>query len=250
MRSFDFELLLFILTVLTGLFFLWQKATKSKSKFVENIGSFFPILLFVFVLRGFVVEPFRIPSGSMKPTLLDGEFILVNKFIYGIRLPVIHTKIIHVGALKRGDLLVFRYPNNPSIPFIKRVIGLPGDTIRYEEKVLYINEKPMEKQFIGDDVDKEGTGDLWQVKRYQEDLLDAKPHAIFLQPIPGRSQTTITVPAGHYFVMGDNRDNSEDSRVWGFVPEENIIGKAFFVWLSWDNASSDFRFARMFKRAL
>jgi len=248
-KSFDFELLLFVLTAATGVCWAWHALSKRRIAFIETLGSFFFILLFVFLLRGFLVEPFRIPSGSMKPTFLDGDFILVNKFIYGIRLPVVHTKVLNITEPKRGDVLVFRYPEDPSIPFIKRVIGVPGDKISYENKTLYINGQAMAKQFLGDDVDKDSATDLWSVKRYEEDLLGAKPHAIFLRPGEGRSQEPIEVPAGHYFVMGDNRDNSEDSRKWGFVPEANIMGKAFFIWLSWDSLTSDFRFSRMFKPA-
>ncbi|MBF8639067.1 signal peptidase I [Pseudomonas luteola] len=207
---------------------------------VEYGKSFFPVLAIVLVLRSFLVEPFQIPSGSMKPTLEVGDFILVNKFAYGIRLPVIDTKIIPVGDPQRGDVMVFRYPSDPSVNYIKRVVGLPGDTIRYTpEKQLFVNGQLVSKQLIGEE-----PGSLGSAKLYKEKLGDVE-HVIREEMtrynLPADSQWVI--PAGHYFMMGDNRDNSNDSRYWsdpgiphellGMVPDKNIVGKAFAVWMSW-----------------
>ncbi|TKD37286.1 signal peptidase I [Azotobacter chroococcum] len=206
---------------------------------VEYGKSFFPVLAIVLVLRSFLVEPFQIPSGSMKPTLEVGDFILVNKFAYGIRLPVLDTKVIEVGEPQRGDVMVFRYPSDPSINYIKRVVGLPGDHIRYgSDKRLFVNGAPVAEQLLG-----KASGVLGSAVLYKEQLGDVE-HLI-------RKETRRhaeplrewVVPEGHYFMMGDNRDNSNDSRYWndpqlademqGMVPDENIVGKAFAVWMSW-----------------
>lgn len=207
---------------------------------VEYGKSFFPVLFIVLVLRSFLVEPFQIPSGSMKPTLEVGDFILVNKFAYGIRLPVLDTKVIPVGDPQRGDVMVFRYPSDPNINYIKRVIGVPGDTIRYtSDKRLYINDQAVAESLVGEE-----PGSLGSVTLYQEKL-GAVEHMIRKEMTrfriePGKQWK---VPADHYFMMGDNRDNSNDSRYWndpkipkdllGMVPDRNIVGKAFAVWMSW-----------------
>jgi signal peptidase I len=209
---------------------------------VEYSRSFFPVIFIVLVLRSFLAEPFRIPSGSMMPTLLVGDFILVNKFSYGIRLPVLNKKIIDLGSPKRGDPVVFRYPKQPSVDYIKRVIGLPGDTIYYHNKTLYINGKEMEQTPVGR---YEGIGSgkrMTGAVKVMENL-DGVEHAILVVPrapdLPMGCQVLkygpITIPAGHYFVMGDNRDNSNDSRCWGLVPDKNLIGKAFGIWMNWDS---------------
>jgi signal peptidase I len=206
---------------------------------VEYGKSFFPVLAIVLVLRSFLVEPFQIPSGSMKPTLEVGDFILVNKFAYGIRLPVLDTKVIEVGEPQRGDVMVFRYPSDPSINYIKRVVGLPGDHIRYgSDKRLFVNGAPVAEQLLG-----KASGVLGSAVLYKEQLGDVE-HLIRKETRrhaePSREWV---VPEGHYFMMGDNRDNSNDSRYWndpqlademqGMVPDENIVGKAFAVWMSW-----------------
>lgn len=216
----------------------------TEPKLVEYARSFFPILLVVCVLRSFVAEPFRIPSGSMKPTLLEGDFILVNKFKYGIRLPLLGTKIIKVSEPKQGDILVFRFPKDPSIDFIKRVIGVPGDKIKYENKTLYINGKAIEQESLGQAYDTDPRGLTYKVKHLKENL-DSRPHSIYVHEGDGTTMEEMTVPKGMYFVMGDNRDSSEDSRRWGFVPEELILGKAFFIWMSWDGLAKDLRWQRM-----
>ena len=184
----------------------------------------------------------------MKPTLLEGDFILVNKFTYGIRLPITGTKIVALGEPKRGDILIFRFPKDTSVDFIKRVIGVPGDTIRYDNKTIYLNDKPLPQTYLGTNIDRDQSGQRHQVKWFDEKI-DDKTHAIYLHPEQGRDMQEITVPPGHYFVMGDNRDNSEDGRVWGFVPEDLILGKAFLIWMSWDQADKDVRWHRIGKSA-
>jgi signal peptidase I len=207
---------------------------------VEYGKSFFPVLFIVLVLRSFLVEPFQIPSGSMKPTLDVGDFILVNKFSYGIRLPVLDQKIIEIGDPQRGDVMVFRYPSDPSVNYIKRVVGLPGDHVRYtSDKRLFVNGELVAKKLIGSEPGTLGSAELY------EEQLGAVEHQIRQEMSRYRAppDNEWTVPAGHYFMMGDNRDNSNDSRYWddpnipkaelGMVPDKNIVGKAFAVWMSW-----------------
>jgi len=198
---------------------------------VEYAKSFFPIILAVLLLRSFVVEPFRIPSGSMLPTLLVGDFILVNKYAYGLRLPVLNTRVVDIGSPQRGDVAVFRYPRDPSIDYIKRVVGLPGDRIGYYGKRLYVNGEAVTLTADGGDADVRCGPDNAPADRLLEQLGAAR-HAILVCGRQGSFEGEFTVPAGHYFVMGDNRDNSNDSRYWGAVPEENMVGKAFMIWLN------------------
>ncbi|PZP26616.1 MULTISPECIES: signal peptidase I [Pseudomonas] len=207
---------------------------------VEYGKSFFPVLAIVLVLRSFLVEPFQIPSGSMKPTLEVGDFILVNKFAYGIRLPVLDSKVIEVGDPQRGDVMVFRYPSDPNVNYIKRVVGLPGDKVRYTtDKHLFVNDQPVAEQLIGEEPGTLGSAVLYKEQLGEAEHLIRKEMSRY-RAEPGREWT---VPGGHYFMMGDNRDNSNDSRYWndpkipkdvlGMVPDRNIVGKAFAVWLSW-----------------
>ena len=221
-----------------------KEKTLKEPVIVEYARSLFPVILIVLLLRSFVVEPFRIPSGSMMPTLLVGDFILVNKSAYGIRLPVVDTKIIDVGEPDRGDVMVFRYPQNPSIDYIKRVIGLPGDRIAYYKKQLFINGDPIAQEgnqsYAG-----EGSGvSMSGAKLRTEKLLDVM-HDILIDESKGTLEGEFVVPDGQYFVMGDNRDNSNDSRYWGFVPEENLVGKAFMVWMNWDSKASGIAWDRL-----
>jgi signal peptidase I len=214
-------------------------------------AGLFPVILVVFVLRSFLFEPFKIPSGSMIPTLHVGDLILVNKFHYGVRLPVLHTKILSNHSPERGDVMVFRYPPQPTLDYIKRVVGVPGDEVAYLNKQLFVNGEPVLKAPMPDFYDSgsmryaQQFGEQLGAKRYQT-LNDADRPAF----IPGTTDfpfkdqcrytvegVTCTVPPGHYFLMGDNRDNSLDSRYWGFVPEANIVGKAFFVWMNFGNLS-------------
>jgi signal peptidase I len=203
---------------------------------VEYARSFFPVLLIVLLFRSFLAEPFRIPSGSMMPTLLVGDFILVNKFAYGIRLPVLDKKIIDIGEPERGDVVVFRYPKNPAEDYIKRVIGKPGDEVSYRNKVLYVNGKEMPQLNRGpyDGSDRESRALVSRNAEALSENLETVDHRIIA--VPGENvgaDFTLQVPAGHYFVMGDNRDRSADSRSWGFVPEQNLVGKAFVIWMAW-----------------
>ncbi|CAE6813586.1 Signal peptidase I [Paraburkholderia aspalathi] len=216
---------------------------------LEYSASFFPVILVVFVVRSFVVEPFKIPSGSMVPTLLVGDFILVNKFDYGIRLPITNTKITEGRPLERGDVVVFRYPKDESVDYIKRVIGLPGDTVAYQDKQLTINGKPVPETPLPDYLDEERLG---YAKQFEENL-DGRKNAILNNPAvppfivgaedyPYRDNCTYNargvickVPPGNYFMMGDNRDNSADSRYWGFAPDKNIVGRAFFIWMNFSD---------------
>ncbi|SDF56016.1 MULTISPECIES: signal peptidase I [unclassified Duganella] len=218
---------------------------------VEYSGSFFPVIALVFFLRSFLYEPFKIPSSSMVPTLLVGDLILVNKFTYGIRLPVINKKIIQINDPQRGDVMVFKYPKDMSQDYIKRVIGVPGDKITYENKRLTVNGVEVKYTAMEDYLNDER---LVYNKQFQENLSgvshrilndDSKPTygRDAVEAFPGRDENctyryegfTCTVPAGNYFMMGDNRDNSADSRYWGFVPDRNIVGKAFFVWMNFSS---------------
>ena len=205
---------------------------------VEYARAFFPVILVVFLIRSFLAEPFRIPSGSMLPSLHIGDFILVNKFSYGIRLPVANAKLVDLGMPRRGEVAVFRFPSDPSINYIKRVVGVPGDHVVYKDKQLTINGVPMKQEDARAYAlfqTETGTGML--VRRIED--LDGARHDILLSDRPDHSPDTFTVPPGQYFVMGDNRDQSNDSRYWGFVPEENLVGRAFLIWFSWDAISSE-----------
>ncbi len=261
MANINFSLILVIIVVVTGAIWILDKCilapkrrrsvnrhnaeteidpeiiTKlSKSNgFIEFCVTVFPVLLVVFIVRSFIFEPFQIPSGSMIPTLKVGDFILVNKFNYGLRLPVTNTKFLAVGEPKRGDVIVFRFPKNHSVNYIKRVIGLPGDNIRYRDKVLTVNGVTVKTDFIGfmqDSYDpKEERAPVYKLSNQS-----VGKHHFQIHTYPGKNQadpTQWTVPKGMYFVMGDNRDKSYDSRFWGFVPESDIIGKAIYVWMNW-----------------
>jgi signal peptidase I len=212
--------------------------------YVEYSKSFFPVLLIVLVLRSFVAEPFRIPSGSMMPTLLIGDFILVNKFAYGLRLPVVNTEIFNVGGPERGDVVVFRFPGNPSADYIKRIVGLPGDRIGYFDKQLYVNGTPVKQISLGT-YEGFGTGSVMTGANLLKEELDGAAHEILVRPERVNIEGEYIVPERQYFVLGDNRDNSNDSRFWGFVPRENLVGKAFFIWMNWDWEAGEINFSRI-----
>ncbi len=232
----DFSLFLVLLVLLCGVVWALGAAFKKTDSWpVEYAKSFFPLLLLVLVLRSFIFEPFRIPSGSMKPTLLVGDFILVNKFAYGVRLPVIHKKILDLGEPERGDVAVFRFPRNPKLDYIKRIVGVPGDRVQYRDKKLIINGVEAAQTLIGDYDDPDGNFGS-QIVEFTEQLGDLE-HNMLITANRRNLDIDLTVPEGTYFAVGDNRDNSEDSRYWGTVPEENLVGKAFLVWMhfNWDN---------------
>ncbi len=234
----DFALILVVATALSGLIWALDAMLFGRKRadgarepiMVEYARSFFPILLLVLVLRSFLFEPFRIPSGSMMPTLLEGDFIFVNKFAYGLRLPVINTKILEVGEPEYGDVVVFKLPSDPRINYIKRVVGLPGDVVTYdqESKQLVINGEPISQDLLGN---YEGELGLQVVR---EGLGDSE-HLLLLTRNRLSPGGTYEVPEGHYFVMGDHRDNSRDSRFEGvrFIPEHRLVGKAVRIWMNW-----------------
>ena len=212
-----------------------------QEKIIEFFGGMFWVLFTVWFIRSFMWEPFRIPSGSMEPNLYDGDFILTSKYSYGIKLPVLRTTLIPTGSVQRGDVIVFRYPENPSLHYIKRVIGLPGDHIRYERDHVWINDEaqPLEPTGETREINREYGERSYRIPAaiYEETLTGYGKHRAQLYPEnpntrPGMVEGSLTVPTGHYFVMGDNRDDSEDSRAWGFVPEKNLVGKATFIWMN------------------
>ncbi|MCK9538285.1 signal peptidase I [Dokdonella sp.] len=286
--DFDFALLLVVLTAVSGVIWLLdhlllkpgrrrraaavaemsalspeEREARMKNALrepivVEYAHSFFPVLLLILLFRSFVAEPFKIPSGSMMPTLLVGDFILVNKFAYGLRLPVLNTKIVNIGEPERGDVFVFRYPGyrcqvdgrwvqsgNPcNQPFrkvaredyIKRVVGLPGDQITYRNKTLYINGVEVPQTPMGSYTGPSEPGrSMAGAEVLQEDLGDTEHRILEMPQVWIGHEGTWKVPDGHYFAMGDNRDNSADSRFWGFVPEQNLVGRAFLIWMNFDD---------------
>lgn len=235
----DFSALLLVLAIFSGLVTLWwrrrhgdQRDVVKQPLVVEYSRSFFPVILAVLLLRSFVLEPFRIPSGSMLPTLNVGDFIVVNKYSYGLKLPVFHQTVVPVGKPERGDVVVFRYPPSPDKDYIKRVVGLPGDKISYINKRLTINGEALSYEYQRK-YDEAYSHVMRQAEVRSEQLGTVKHDILVLARALDPGGET-TVPAGHYFVMGDNRDNSEDSRVWGFVPERNLVGKAVMIWMNWD----------------
>ncbi len=265
-----FALFLFLLLVATGAVWAADAAWLRKKRaarapqaaqpwWVEYSISFFPVILIVFVLRSFLVEPFKIPSSSMRPTLEVGDFILVNKFAYGIRLPIIEQKVIPIADPKRGDVVVFRYPVNPSQDFIKRVVGVGGDEVVYRDKHLTVNGKEWPLKADGTYSYLGGlrfetterlteTVDTGSGTKVHDIAVNPQAPAVFppnVRPFPHRDNCdynehgfTCRVPPGEYFMMGDNRDNSDDSRYWGFVPDDHIRGRAFFIWFNWDDITS------------
>jgi len=244
----DFELALFLAMLLAGLIMYWDRVigrprrmrqaesgvTLRMPLIVEYSRAFFPVILAVFLLRAFIVEPFRIPSGSMLPSLFIGDFILVSKSSYGIKLPILKSQIVPVGDPERGDVMVFRFPRDPKTNFIKRVIGTPGDVVSYHNKRLSINGEPLPLETV-ELPDWPTEAQDGRVKTFLEQV-GTNSHTILIDTLRSSSSIRVKVPQGHYFVMGDNRDHSNDSRYWGFVPKEFVVGKAFFIWFSWDSA--------------
>lgn len=217
---------------------------------IEYACSFFFVLLLVWVIRSYIVQPYRVPTGSLEPTVLPGDFIAVNQFAYGLRFPIFNLKFFNVDEPKTGQIALVYYPLNPDVIFVKRVIGTPGDHIVYKDKVLYINGKEMKQTDVGPSVDVEpaidGNPEERIIVEVKEEDLNGVKHKILINP--NRNPTgdmSTTVPSDMYFMMGDNRDNSDDSRSWGFVPEQNLIGKAFLIWMSWDPIKHRVRWNRI-----
>jgi len=270
----DFALIMLVLLLVTGGVWLLDYAVLNQQRvaasinldkeaaeltvkepwWVEYSKSFFPVILIVFLLRSFLMEPFKIPSGSMIPTLQVGDFIVVNKFTYGIRLPIVGKKLVEMNTPERGDVMVFHYPENPSIDYIKRVVGVPGDNIVYRNKQLIVNGVVQKQQFEDDYNYLEPGLNFVHTKRYSEILSSGRSYKMLQNPnapnmhlggvaeFPYREncaysvdEVRCTVPAGHYFMLGDNRDNSRDSRYWGFVPDEMLVGKAFMIWMNFND---------------
>ena len=252
----DFAAVLLLAAVITGIIWLIDAKVFRKRRtsdapepvVVDMARAFFPVIVVVFLIRSFWVEPFKIPSGSMKPTLLVGDFILVNKYVYGIRLPVVNKKVIDIDPIKRGDVVVFRYPADPSVDYIKRVVGLPGDKITYKGKRISVNGADVEVKGSGYYTDAELNflrlptfSEKLGERNHQMMIVPAQPPVDLAQvrQFAHRSNCeynddgfTCTVPAGHYFMMGDNRDQSSDSRYWGFVPDDHVKGRALLVWMN------------------
>ncbi len=248
----DFELLLVVLTLLTGTIWAWDRWLRRREGidrdrdpwYVDLPRSLFPIILIVLVVRSFVAEPFRIPSGSMLPTLQAGDFILVNKVAYGVRLPVLRDRLIGSGEPERGEIAVFRYPVDPSQDYIKRVIGLPGDEIRYEDRVFYVNgerfDQEGEERYARTDTDGPAV--------IRTERVNDRSYRILHHPESPSGNFTYTVPEGEYFTVGDNRDRSADSRVWGPVSDDYLAGRAFLIWMSWDHEEGGIAWDRIGQR--
>ncbi|NLG60189.1 MAG: signal peptidase I [Gammaproteobacteria bacterium] len=257
-----FEIGLVVLTLATGVIWLLDRLVFARRRaaraglleekepaVVDYARAFFPILAAVLVLRSFVAEPFRIPSSSMMPTLLIGDFIVVNKFSYGLRLPITNKKIVSIGEPQRGDVVVFRPPQYPDQDWIKRVIGVPGDTVDYVDNTVYVNGEPLAYEVVGR---YEGRGrgrEMTGATLLQEHFPEReRAHQVLETELPIKDPAERgpwTVPEGHYFVMGDNRDRSDDSRFWGTLPESQLRGKAFLVWLNWDGSAGGIGFDRI-----
>lgn len=251
--NFDFPLILTAATLFTGvvvlIHFLCSLFKRNRLSFtdqqpsfpviIEYSRAFFPVLLIVLLIRSFIAQPYRVPTGSLEPTIMPGDLILVTQYNYGLHLPVWNKKIMQVDEPVKGQIALFYFPVNKRITYVKRVIGTPGDTISYIDKVLYINGEKIEQKFLGYSTDIEPGNSPEKVRVYEETINGVK-HKIYINTRkPAANFYNLTVPEGHYFMMGDNRDNSDDSRFWGFVPEQDFIGRAQFVFLSWDSETND-----------
>lgn len=244
---FDFLNILALATIFSGIIclvdilwrfrkktFRWKDTTK-QPLVIDYARSFFPILLLVLMIRSFLFQPYRVPTGSLEPTVMPGDFILVNQFNYGLRLPIWDKEVLKVGHPQTGQIALFRWPVNPEVTFVKRVIGMPGDHVSYINKILYINGVQMNQSFLRDALEIGDNGMTTSVKEYEENLNGIK-HSIFINPDrPATDFKDLVVPPDSYFMMGDNRDNSDDSRSWGFVNAHDFIGRGVLIWMNWDS---------------
>ncbi len=258
MLMIDFPFLLLFLIIASGAIWLVDCLLFAKNRakpiapqkatlpvLVDYSKSLFPVFLIVFILRSFVAQLFVVPSGSLAPTVVPGDFVLVTQYSYGLRMPIWNKKIISTGNPKAGDIAVMHWPTNPRVDFIKRVVGVPGDTISYVNKVFYINGKEMSQKYISTQLYSDPGMPQWTVKKMQENLMGVK-HDIYLCPetsyaCPGRVAQNfynLVIPKGEYLMVGDNRDDSDDSRYWGFVPDRDLVGKAQFIVFSWDSSAA------------
>lgn len=249
---FNFLNILSLLTIFSGVICLvdiiWRRIKKTKQEkhplIIDYARSFFPILLVVLIIRSLLFQPYRVPTGSLEPTIMPGDLILVNQYDYGLYFPLWDKKFVTVSEPRRGQIALLRWPVNPAVTFVKRVIGIPGDHISYQNKVLFINGKRISQKFIRSTLEI-GNGKTWKAKEYEENLYGIK-HLILLRPDrPAENFKDLIVPKGKYFVMGDNRDDSDDSRSWGFVSANAFIGRALFIWMSWDSQNYRVRWHRI-----
>ncbi len=252
---FDFLNILTLLLFFTGVVSLvdivWRRVKNLKLPqvngkikhpiIIEYCRSFFPIILIVLIIRSFLYQPYYVPSGSLEPTVLPGDFLLVNQFDYGVRLPVWYTKIINIGEPKTGQIMLFRWPVNPAITFVKRVVGVPGDRISFINNVFYINGVQQKQTFVKNTYDIEENNSLLPAKEYIEDLGGVKHYILRMPDRPAQNFRNLVVPKDMYFMVGDNRENSDDSRFWGFVPQKDIIGRAQMIIMSWNKGHLGFR---------
>ncbi|MCX7121496.1 MAG: signal peptidase I [Gammaproteobacteria bacterium] len=257
--NFDFPLILLSVIVFSGVVVLGDfifclihhekfLENKKRSLIIEYSRAFFPVLLLVFCIRSFVAQPYRVPTSSLAPTVLPGDFIFVNQYHYGLRFPIWNKKIINISEPAHGQIALFPYPAEETMTFVKRVIGLPGDHISYIDKTLYINGVKQETKFIKDVTRLDDFGQLQTYQEYQENLLGVKHDIFLMENAPANNFYNVVVPKGHYFMMGDNRDESDDSRYWGFVPEQAFIGHALFVWMSWNANAAEWYDAVRWRR--
>ncbi len=243
-----------IIALVDRLFFHRKRVAENRQRglVVENAYGFFGVLLLVWIIRSFIIQPYRVPTGSLQPTVVPGDFLVVNQFAYGLRFPIGNQQFIATGKPKRGDIVLFYWPVNPSVVFVKRLIGLPGDHIEYRNKVLYINGKEMAQTALGKAMDDEPpmypNPEEHIPVLLKEENLDGVKHQIYMVDDVNNVSSgnfSLVVPPGSYFMMGDNRDNSDDSRTWGLVTENYLIGKAFGIWMSWDSLNHRVRWERI-----